>query len=352
MRWAVLALAGCSEILVPSTSFDESPVPDAPDYAEPRAWAALPDVEDQADRLAAGETDAQATAAVDVFYIHPTTYYSAASWNEPLDDGTNDFTENTMRSQASAFNASARVYAPYYRQVTLGAYLTERTADADQAFDLAYGDVRAAFETYLAQHNAGRPFIVASHSQGSGHGLRLVSEMVSDLAQDASLRDRFVAAYLIGAAIPGDALERTIPGVPLCEAPDQTGCAIFYNTIEAGSRGRRFDSIRVWYPGGNQTVDDPSLLCVNAVTWAADGEESALEDHLGAVQFEEEGVPEPQPEIVTARCDDGLLQIDLRDDDWSQLGGDQHIHDYQLFYMNIRANALARADAFRDLRSP
>ncbi len=41
------------------------------------------------------------------------------------------------------------------------------------AFDLAYEDLKTAFENYLKHYNKGRPIIIASHSQGSLHALRL-----------------------------------------------------------------------------------------------------------------------------------------------------------------------------------
>ena len=52
---------------------------------------------------------------------------------------------------------------------------------------------------------------------------------------------------------------------------------------------------------------------------------------------------------MSARCDgDGLLQTTLPDGEWRQwwFGGDQHVNDYQLFYMDIRANAAQRVAAF------
>lgn len=210
----------------------------------------------------------QADAAVDVFYIHPTTYFSRAGWNQPLDDeDANRGTEFALRAQASAFNEVGRIYAPRYRQMTLNGYLSDSDADRDKALDLAYRDVRAAFDEFIGQRSHGRPFIIAAHSQGSGHGLRLLSELMSDLAPDPALRKRLVAAYLIGAAVPQDALQQTVPGIALCATPQQTGCAVFYNTIESGAfdpgeRPKRFERVRAWYPGGFRSVERPRLLCV------------------------------------------------------------------------------------------
>lgn len=363
---ALACSAGCSPmkrvvapvkrmVLDPKREFDRTAEPAAPDYRDARYWAALPDKRDGADATPIGMRNRQADAAVDVFYIHPTTYFSRAGWNQPLDDeDANRGTEFALRAQASAFNEVGRIYAPRYRQMTLNGYLSASDSDRDKALDLAYRDVRAAFDDFLSQRSHGRPFIIAAHSQGSGHGLRLLSELMSDLAPDPALRKRLVAAYLIGAAVPQDALQQTVPGIALCATPEQTGCAVFYNTIESGAfdpgeRPKRFEQVRAWYPGGFRSVERPRLLCVNPVTWRADREASPLSAHLGALHAERNRpLPEPQPRRVSARCDDdGLLQTTLPDGEWRQwwFGGDQHVNDYQLFYMDIRANAAQRVAA-------
>lgn len=204
---ATLIWSGCRGIvkraLVPNDSFAETETPPAPDYASESAWAALPDRVDEADRTPAGESDAQSTAEVDVFFVHPTTYYDDAFWNQPIDDAkTNERTDNgVMRRQASAFNSVGRIFAPRYRQATLGAYVAKDWEDTRQALDLAYTDVRRAFEHYLATWDTGRPLILASHSQGSGHMVRLTHEFFSG-PDNAARRARLVAVYAIGGAIP------------------------------------------------------------------------------------------------------------------------------------------------------
>ncbi len=48
------------------------------------------------------------------------------------------------------------------------------TPDTDSAFEIAYADVKAAFEFYLKIYNNYRPIIIASHSQGTKHTGRLL----------------------------------------------------------------------------------------------------------------------------------------------------------------------------------
>ena len=69
-----------------------------------------------------------------------------------------------------------------------------RTTRPRAAFELAYSDVLRAFDYYLAHENHGRPFILASHSQGSLHALRLIQERLAG----KPLQKQLVAAYLIG----------------------------------------------------------------------------------------------------------------------------------------------------------
>lgn len=360
IRWPLVAMLlavllsglpmGCARMFDPKDEFDRTPEPGAPDYRDERYWAALPSKRDDSDATPIGMRNRQHDAPVDVFFIHPTTYFSRASWNQPLDDeDAIRGTEFTLRAQASAFNDSGRIYAPFYRQMSLNGYLSASDADRDKALDLAYSDVRAAFRVFLQQWSKGRPFIIAAHSQGSGHGLRLVSELMSDLSADPSLRKRLVAAYLIGAAVPEDALRRSIPGVPLCATPAQTGCAVFYNSVEAGEdRPKRFEKVRAWYPDGYRTLVEPRLLCVNPVTWRADSQLSPISAHRGALHAERNRpLPVPQVGRVSAQCDHGLLSVTLPDGEWRKwwFGGDQHVNDYQLFYMDIRANAAQRVAA-------
>jgi hypothetical protein len=172
---AVLKLLG-RELLIyaltPPGGFEEVPPPPAPDYSDRNSWAALPDKEDWADLVppAGSAKDNQPHALVDVFFIHPTTYYSRASWNAPIEDErANAVTDwGTLQGQASAFNGCCRVYAPRYRQATVASFRRPEP-HGYKALELAYGDVVRAFAYFIEKFNKGRPFLVASHSQGTAH---------------------------------------------------------------------------------------------------------------------------------------------------------------------------------------
>ena len=142
-----------------------------PDYRSEEVWAALPGRADAADFHPRSAPDTLLaptdSLGIDVFFVHPTLYERGRSWNAPLDQRrlNRRVDELPIRLQASAFAAGTRLYAPRYRQAHLGVF-TWKDAESDRALDTAYADVRAAFVHYLTAWNAGRPFVLAGHSQG------------------------------------------------------------------------------------------------------------------------------------------------------------------------------------------
>ena len=174
---------------VPSRAFAEVAPPPAPDYATPAAWAARPDDPGTAALVPEGVVDIAMMPRADVFFIHPTTYgispgehggRDALYWNAPIDDPVagDRIDHGILKYQASAFNLAGRIHAPHYRQATFGVFFD--TSDARRrALSLAYQDVERAFDRYIAHDNAGRPFILAGHSQGALHALLLLKERIA-----------------------------------------------------------------------------------------------------------------------------------------------------------------------------
>ncbi|MBC8173833.1 MAG: DUF3089 domain-containing protein, partial [Chitinophagales bacterium] len=193
-------LSACSATKPIKSDYDAANIPPAPDYSDPFYWSALPDKKDFADHIPANSpvvlVDGQASAQVDVFYLHPTTFFSRTAWNADLTDGktNNSVDERAVKNQATVFNGSCRVFAPRYRQVSYNAYFTLENEGARDAFELAYSDVKAAFQYYLDHYNNGRPIIIAGHSQGTTHAKWLLR----DFFDGKELQNKLVVAYLIG----------------------------------------------------------------------------------------------------------------------------------------------------------
>ncbi len=328
----------------------------APDYSDAANWAARPDMLDPADLSPAGVNAAvQGQQPVDVFYIHPTGFLTTASWISPMDpdSGTEENTKWMMANQASAYNGCCNVYAPRYREANIFAYF-KSPAERDDVLSFAYEDVKRAFEHYLEHDNDGRPFVVASHSQGSHHGMRLVKEVI-----DASdLHERMVAAYLVGAVLIPLSEEwfAGMQHVKACETHYDLHCVVHWDTM----------------PEGADPIDRPAdSLCTNPLSWRVDEEVASADLNHGAVvpvgsynitMGREDDVAKdvvfdqmlaPREGQTSAQCRDGTLFAERQTDPGFAVMGSgttdsYHGLDYALFYMNIYNNARLRVQTYLD----
>lgn len=180
------------------------------DYSKIENWAASPYKSDYSDFVPGClKNSAEEEKPADVFFIHPTSYFAeedTASWNARLSDSIVN-TETDTKSilfQASAYNGSCRVFAPCYRQANMEAFYHMETSRAIDAFNLAYNDVKTAFEYYLKNENKNRPIVIASHSQGTLHAIRLLKEFFDG----KPLQKQLVCAYIPGYPIGKNAFEK------------------------------------------------------------------------------------------------------------------------------------------------
>ncbi len=324
------------------------PMLDAPDYTQPSAWAAYPGRPSHAEDVPAGVSRG-GDQGVAVFFVHPTTYLAPVLGNAPFDAGGEvgaRVDDAVLRQQASVFNACCRIFAPRYRQASLRA-ITSNTAAGYAAADLAYSDVARAFDQFL-NVNSSRPFILASHSQGSIHALRLLQERIVH----TPLQRRLVVAYVIGVALPAQIAEA---GLPICGSEDATGCVLTWNSVRRGyeDHRRQEDSV-IWWQGSYQAIAGRPLVCVNPLDWRQDSE-APPSTNRGAVYSggRNEPIPAPLPGLTGAWCKNGLLGVEVplgqrrHFGDVLTLSGIYHDFDYGLFYMNIRANTFVRIAAWR-----
>jgi hypothetical protein len=318
--------------VVPVRSFDRCRHPKAPDYSKSENWAALPDKIDKADLSIpkANVIDKQSEAKADVFFVHPTTYRTGPNWNAKL--GKRRVNKRTdrlaMRYQASVFNGSCRVYAPRYRQAALITYI-EKKGVGPKVFDLAYQDVRKAFIHYLKYQNNGRPFIIAGHSQGTDHAIRLINEFIK---KDSALYERFIVAYIPGRPVN----EKSVTTIPPCDSAKQCGCYNAWNALPWG------DSLLFRKNVGKQ-------ISVNPLTWRRDTTYAPSSLNKG-------GLPLSYAEIDVGVADakissNGLLWVHRpkgkTNRDYKYIKSESfHVVEYNLFYMNIRENVKERVDAW------
>lgn len=294
--------------------------PKAPDYSLAKNWSALPFREDVGDFKPKKETPvSDSVKLVDVFYIYPTifTQDNAKTWTADIEDEKlNKAIDNKpVKYQATAFNQTARIYAPRYRQVHIDAY-DDTTQLKTEVFDFAYQDVKRAFEYYLENYNDGRPIIIASHSQGTTHSRRLIKEFFDTPETKAKL----VCAYVVGFAIYPDEYEVLTP----CQNPEETNCYVTWSSFEEGFE----------YPG----VDNDFLVgkvCVNPISWTMDTLKVESKTSIFI------NIKAGKKYKVEARIKDDMLWVKSK---IPFVGGIniKHFIDYNLFWYNIRENVALR----------
>jgi hypothetical protein len=133
----LIAMAGApalaADFKTPEKPFAEMPAPPAPDYAKAEAWVVWPGRQSPADGMPQGTKGIVAqNPKADVFFIHPTTYLSNATWNARFDEGGatgSQLEYGVLRYQLAVFSGCCRMFAPRYRQTTISAFLKP---DADQ----------------------------------------------------------------------------------------------------------------------------------------------------------------------------------------------------------------------------
>ena len=348
----------------PDHEFDPTLAVAAPDYADEQYWAALPSKVDEADVLPRGvkpEFD-QGSAPVDVLFLHPTGYLSGESWTSPMEieSTTEENTRWMLANQASQFNGCCNVYAPRYREASIFAYLKGDSELRETVLGFAYEDVARAFDYFIEHYNEGRPFILASHSQGTHHGERLIKERIDG----TPLADKLVAAYMIGSVGKSfsktyfDSLQNIVP----CESETQTGCVIHWDVYGDGGEEPEFSM-----------GDEPSL-CTNPLSWTVSTDRIEASENLGAVPnvglyningsdqtptgqtFDESH--SPLANHTWAQCRDGRLYVSDQSENElfnTSIGGgaDKSYHglDFQLFHMDVRQNVRARVENYQALLS-
>lgn len=312
--------------------FEDTAQPPAPDYSKDENWCALPWKKDMADSVPnTSIRDMQASAQVDVFFVHPTLYLEEVEgrkyvWNADVNDSlmNRKVDGSSILNQASVFNGSCRVFAPRYRQAHITSFFTTDRKSGEASLKLAYGDVKAAFECYLKNYNNGRPFIIAGHSQGTRHAGMLLKEFV----EGKDLQKQLVAAYVIGMPVPSDYFAQ----LPVCDMPEKTGCFVTWATFQEGY----FPPNYTTYKGG---------VCVNPLSWKTDSIPVSRKMNLGGITWKFSKV---KTKINGAQVKDGILWVDKPHVPGRMLikMKNYHVADYNLFWFNIRENVRTRVESY------
>jgi len=357
--------------------------PKAPDYRLERNWVTTPKkpIPLPKDYI---DNSKSYFSKLDVFFIYPTMYYDGYNgnlWNADTEDQklNEKIRKLPINLQASIFSEIANVYSPLYRQLFYDAlgfhisneYLTELIKDksqvenylfarskiyedenlklfnfeneklrffAKEANDIAYNDIRRAFIEYFNEKNNNKNFIIASHSQGSYHAVRLLNELIF---KREDMKEKLLLAYL-----PGMPIEDVFEEINECKNPDEVNCFLSWNTF-----GK--DYIPYFY--------NDKIIATNPISFISDSRKSSLENHKGILlpnffqlikyklfKSKIKQLKIKREESLQVQAENGTLQVKKIDMpfpikklyEWK----DYHIGDYNLFWLNIRENLRYRLE--------
>jgi hypothetical protein len=240
--------------------------------------------------------------------------------------------------------------------------------------EIAYSDVECAFDHFLRTSN--RPIIIASHSQGTMHAVRLMDKF----HHDPGLRGRLVCAYLLGplGSIPADKFEKCFPSLHPCAGPLDTQCIVAFDvchdkflvTLDLESEGnwmirnRNPDPpLNIRNPSGWESPAGKTMCCTNPLTWTSEPGRAEAALYLGRAKLRiqagggpaDNGAGGRQPtgeEVIGIdRAGAGACWAEIVYDGGTlvqtQLEGapaDCH-NEWPSYYFNIRENVAQRVDA-------
>jgi Protein of unknown function (DUF3089) len=307
-----------------------------PDYSDLNYWAAHPWKKDPSDSIPKPLYGEIRDSTADLFFLYPTSLTKRTgirTKNAAIDDSyINAKTDySSILYQASVFNEHARIFSPRYRQANIAVFFDKNTEQADSIFEIAYSDIKEAFQYYLSHYNKGRPIIIAAHSQGSKMANRLLKEFFdeSNNKAQAQLQDQLVVAYILGWPVP----KEYFSSLKMCVDSVQTGCICSWRTVR-----RNYLPYYLKSEKGNSFVTNP-------LTWTTDSAYASKRLNSGSVLFKFNKL---YKHTTDAQISNGLLWVKKPKFPWSFLYFTKNYHagDINLFYINIRENVEKRIDHF------
>jgi len=324
----ILTALSCKTVYM-TKPFSESEVPKTPDYSNLNSWIAHPEIKDSI--LSDFYPENIDELKADVFYIYPTliTDKKNNSWNADIyDEKQNDIIRGTaIQYQASAWAKAGKIYSPIYRQAHYRVFFEPYTNNGGLlAGEIAYKDIKRAFTYYIDNLNNGRPIIIAGHSQGAVH----CKMLLRDFFDGTQLKDRLIAAYLIGTNIKEDYFKELKP----MYNPKENKGYVSWNTYRKNKNPREnFDP--AYFSWKNNSV------VVNPITWD-NSASTEFDQHKGLLFYNNE----IYPKTIKIKVFDGIV--------WSNvprkvpkrillsLVKNYHIGDINFFWKDISENSKIR----------
>lgn len=306
------------------------------DYSKAANWYQIPAV----------------TKEVDTFFIYPTEYMG-------LNEGETDYAmldNEEMRqglpgiyiTQASVYEDASNVFIPYYRQASIryAGIIHKKTGNIDAAIEkIPYEDITGALDYYFDNFNGGRPFILASHSQGSAISKLVLKKYFKNHAERYS---RMVAAYVIGYSVTQDDLSAN-PHLKFATGESDTGVIISWNT----------EGVKNVEENVQTAVLLPNAISINPINWKLDDTYAPASENLGSLvpnmeagRFEIADIGAdaqviPSRGVVMTHAAMEPIPEELTEIFNAAFGPDgRHETDYALYYNNLKENVAKRIAAY------
>lgn len=266
---------------------------------------------------------------VDVFHVIPTSWYGKEG---QLLSNISDREYRLMSTfnvsfQASAFETEANIFAPHYRQLE-PYYCLSLPPDIrmEKESEEPLQDVYDALDYYFEHFNNGRPFILSGHSQGAILLLKILSEYMFMYPERY---EKMIAAYVIGYSVTEEYL-RENPHLKFAEGAGDTGVIISYNT--------QSPDLKTPNP-----LVNPGALVINPITWTTSEEYAPADLSAGSrikgrdiPHFADAKIDKSKNALICSSVDPRRMKSELFNE------GVYHIHDFGLYYYDIRKNAALR----------
>lgn len=277
----------------------------------------------------------------DVFYIYPTVCNTQDKTNLcKVDDyRMREAAKNVIKLQAAAFDTVADIYAPFYTQYNFNAFaysnyekIQKDTADNVQGLSDIYG----ALDFYFKNLNQGRPFILVSHSQGSGIMLVVLSDYMKKHPQ---YYKNMVAAYVLGYPVTKQYLKEN-PHLKFAKKSNDTGVIISYD-VQSPDKS------------GINVLQAENQLAINPINWKRTQRLAKAKDNLGSL--DEKTLKITTPGIADAKVNKklGVVICSTADVETYEIPlpelfgkGSFHGQDFQFYFLNLRQNAKDRLNNF------
>ena len=284
---------------------------------------------------------------VDVFMVAPTVDTKSES-NAKMTEGYKKVFRYAMNQQQALYAETSKLYAPYYRQGAMNIYNLSESI-REQALEIAYLDVSAAFKYYIRYKNNGRPFILAGFSQGADMCYRLLEEYFGGQSAEAvSLRENLVAVYAIGWAMTEEMVQQ-YPQIVPATGEDDLGVVISFDCED----GTVTDSIVV--PAGQKAIS------INPLNWRTDSVVASKSLNIGTVTQDSKtgAVTSVTAHKCGAYIDPSrgtLIVTDLDFENYPTVltifpEGSLHLYDNFLFFANLKENIQLRTRLFLEQRN-